>query len=339
VFFNNRFVPLAEARVGILTHALQCGTAVFDGIRGYWNPQQQELFLVRLLEHYQRWKANSAILHIGIEFRADALCEITADLARRNSFRTDVYVRPLAYKCAQRVGIAADDRDAFSIIMVPFGVYLDSSRGLHAGVVSWRRVEDTAIPARGKICGSYVNSVLASDEARRNGFDEAILLTEGGHVAEGASCNIFLVSKGRLITPAGTENILEGITRAAVIELARREMQMEVMERPVDRSELYLCDEVFFTGTAVEVGPVVQIDHRPVGTGQAGPVATELRRLYQAAARGQNPAYRSWLARVYRPAARHNEPRVWPKTRCGSGKRSSMERHGCCEAESKAKDS
>ena len=271
VYFNNRFVPMAEARVGALTHALHYGTGVFDGIRGYWNAELQELFLLRPHQHYRRWKANCGILHIAVEPAAEMLWEITAELVRRNGFRTDVYVRPLAYKSAERIGIAPDDQDAFAIVVVPFGVYLDSRRGLHAGVVSWRRIEDTAIPARGKISGAYVNSVLASDEARRNGFDEAIFLTESGHISEGASCNIFLVSRGKLITPAASENILEGITRAAVMELARREMQLEVVERPVDRSELYVCDEVFFTGTAVEVAPVVRVDHRPVGTGAPGP--------------------------------------------------------------------
>jgi branched-chain amino acid aminotransferase len=225
VFFNKRFVPLAEARVSVLTHALQYGTALFDGIRGYWNAEQQELFLVRPLEHYERWRANCRILRIGVDFHSQALCEITADLVRRNRLCRDVYVRPLAYKSAQRIGIAPDDRDGMSIVVVPFGVYLDGSRGLHAGVVSWRRIQDNAIPARGKISGSYVNSVLASDEARRNGYDEAIFLTESGHVSEGASCNVFLVRQGKLITPAVTKNILEGITRTAVMELARHDLQ------------------------------------------------------------------------------------------------------------------
>jgi len=231
------------------------------------------------------------------------LSAVTADLIRRNRFQRDVYVRPLAYKSVERVGIAPDNQDAFAIVAIPMGDYLDSSKGLHAGVVSWRRIQDNAIPARAKICGSYVNSALASDEARRNGFDEAIFLTEAGHVAEGASCNIFLVRHGKLITPPGTENILEGITRDCVMELARKELHLEVIERPVDRSELYLCDEVFFTGTAVEVGPVIRVDHRPVGTGEIGPVAAELRHLYVQATRGRLKAYRNWLMPVYQTAS------------------------------------
>jgi branched-chain amino acid aminotransferase len=187
-------------------------------------------------------------------------------------------------------------------VAFPAGDYIESSKGLHAGVSSWRRIEDNAIPARGKICGAYVNGALASDDVRRAGFDEAILLTEAGHVAEGASSNIFLVRNGRLITPPGTENILEGITRDCVIEIARRELHLDVIERPVDRSELYICDECFLTGTAVEIAPVVRIDHRPVGSGATGPVTTELRHLYHQAARGRIEAYRHWLMPAYSSA-------------------------------------
>jgi len=302
VYFDNRYVPLRDARVSILTHALHYGTGVFDGIRGYWDERQEQLFLVRPMEHFRRWKANSGILRIGIAPDASELCGIAVELIRRNRFHTHIYVRPLAYKSAERIGVNPDNRDAFSVIVVPFGDYLDSSHGLHAGVVSWRRIEDNAIPGRAKICGSYVNSALAGDEARRNGFDEAIFLTEEGHVAEGATCNIFLVRGGKLVTPPGSENILEGITRNSVIELARNELHMEVVERPVDRSELYLADEIFFTGTAVEVGPVTKVDHRPVGSGAIGPVAAELRFLYLEATRGRLANYRHWLLPAYQPA-------------------------------------
>jgi branched-chain amino acid aminotransferase len=261
------------------------------------------------MEHFRRWKANSSILRIGIPPDASELCGIAVELIRRNRFRSHIYVRPLAYKSAERIGVNPDDFDAFSVIAVPFGDYLDSKNGLHAGVASWRRIEDNAIPGRAKICGSYVNSALAGDEARRNGFDEAIFLTEEGHVAEGATCNIFLVRGGKLVTPAGSENILEGITRNCVIELARNELHLDVVERPVDRSELYLADEIFFTGTAVEVAPVTQVDHRPVGSGAIGPVAAELRFLYMEASRNRLANYRHWLLPAYDLApAEHAEP-------------------------------
>jgi len=295
VFFNNEFVPLRDAKVGILTHALHYGTGVFEGIRGYYDEPQQDLFLMRPTDHFARWKRNCGILRMQVPLTAPQLNEVLLELVRRNQFRTNIYVRPLAYKSAQRVGVAPDDQDSFTVIAIPFGTYLPSENGLHAGVVSWRRVEDNAIPGRGKICGAYVNSALACDEARLNGFDEAIFLTEQGHVAEGATCNIFMVRNGKLITPPPSENILEGITRDSIMELARRELSLDVVERPIDRSELYVCDEVFFTGTAVEIGPITKVDHRPVGSGKVGEISAALRRLYEDATRGHLPQYRRWL--------------------------------------------
>ncbi len=301
VWFQNRFVPLAEANVGILTHALNYGTGLFEGIRGYYDGQQKELFLVRMLEHFERWKRNARILRIAIPPSAAELAEITAELCRRNNYRRHVYVRPLAYKAAGRLGVPPDDNDSYAITAVPVGEYLNGKKGLTAGVSSWRRVEDTAIPGRAKICGAYVNSVLAIDDARRNGFDEAIFLNENGHVAEGATSNLFIVRDGKLITPPPSDNILEGITRASVMDLAYRELALEVVERSIDRSELYVCDEIFFTGTAVEVTPILEVDHRPVGTGEVGPVSRKLRALYTDATRGRLPGYAKWLWPVHVP--------------------------------------
>lgn len=296
VWFEGDFVRLADANVSILTHAFNYGTGVFEGIRGYY--ESQSLYLMRALEHYERWKRNCSILRIKVPASAAELVEITAEICRLNGFRSDIYIRPLAYKSAARIGIAADESDSFAITALPFGQYFGAD-GIRAGVVSWRRVDDNAIPGRAKICGAYVNSVLAGDEARRNGFDEAIFLTDNGHVAEGASCNLFMVRGGQLITPPVTDNILEGLTRASIMELAKKELGLEVVERSVDRSELYVCDEIFFTGTAVELAPVIEVDHRVVGTGAVGPIAEKLRTLYFDATHGFLPAYRRWLQPVY----------------------------------------
>jgi branched-chain amino acid aminotransferase len=306
VYFGGGFIPLREARVGILTHALHYGMGVFEGIRAYWDEEQRELFVFRAREHFERWTKNCGILRMAVPLTADALCEVTLELMRRNGFTTNVYVRPLAYKSAERVGVTPDAQDAFAIVALPFGEYLASDRGLHAGVSSWRRVEDNAIPARAKISGAYVNSALASMEARENGFDEAILLNESGHVAEGATCNLFMVRKGRLITPPVTENVLEGITRDSVMELAERELDLAIEERAIDRSELYVADELFFTGTAVGIAPVTRVDHRLVGGGAAGEVTSEIRRLYFGAALGRMEAYERWVTPVYetRPEVR-----------------------------------
>ena len=299
VHFGGKYIPLADARVSILTHALHYGTGVFEGIRAHWEESAQELFVLRPREHFERWKRNCGVLRIEVPLSPEELCAVTLELMRRNEFRTNVYIRPIAYKCAERIGVAPDEQDAFAIVAVPFGEYLHAEKGLHAGVSSWRRIEDNAIPARAKICGAYANSALASDEARRSGFDEAILLDENGHVAEGATCNLFMARKGKLITPPVTDNVLEGITRDCVMTLAARELGIEVVERSIDRSELYVCDELFLTGTAVGLAPVVRVDHRPVGDGAIGPLTRRLVQLYFDATRGHLPVYRKWLMGVY----------------------------------------
>jgi branched-chain amino acid aminotransferase len=307
VYFGGQYVPLAEARVGILTHALHYGTGVFEGIRAYWDEPRRELFVMRPLEHYQRWKQNCGILRIVVPPSPEELCAITLELLHRNQLRTNVYVRPIAYKSAERVGVSCDDQDSFAVIALPYGDYLHAEKGLHAGVSSWRRIEDNAIPARAKICGAYVNSALATDEAHQCGFDEAIFLNESGHVAEGATCNIIMLRKGKLITPSATENVLEGITRDSVMQIAQRELGLDVIERPIDRSELYACDELFFTGTAVGIAPVVRVDHRAVGDGNIGPVTREIQQAYFDATRGHLKAYWNWLTPVYQTQVKHEQ--------------------------------
>lgn len=302
VWFGEQFVRLGDAQVNILTHALNYGTAIFEGIRGCAG-EDGNLYLVRQREHYQRWKSNCGILRIQVPASVDKLCELTAELCRRNKFHANVYVRPLAYKASARIGVHSDDNDAYALVVVPFGEYFKGNAGLRAGVVSWRRVDDNAIPGRGKISGAYANSVLAGDEATANGHDEAIFLNQDGHVAEGAASNLFMIRHGKLITPPITDNILEGITRDSVMELARNELGLEVVERSVDRSELYICEELFLCGTAVEVVPVTHVDHRPVASGAPGAITSKLRDLYREATRGRLPAYRHWLEPVYQTEA------------------------------------
>ncbi len=300
VCFGGSFMPMREARVGILTHALHYGTGVFEGIRAHWDDLSQELFVLRAIEHFERWKQNCSILRINVPMPPEELCRITTEMLRRNEFRTNVYIRPIAFKSAERVGVAMDDQDEWAIIAMPFGDYLHADHGIHAGVSSWRRIQDNAIPARGKICGAYVNSALASDEARQSGFDEAIFLNENGHVAEGATCNIFMVRKGKLITPPVTDNILEGITRDIIMELARRELGLQVVERSIDRSELYICDELFLTGTAVGIAPIVRVDHRPIKDAEIGTIVRQLQKTYFDVTRGRTSTYRKWLLPVYK---------------------------------------
>ena len=311
-YFQRRFVPLAEAKIGVMTHAFLYGTACFEGIRGNWNEEDGTLYLFRMREHYQRLRQSCQILHIALPYSDDELCALTEEVVARNGYTEDIYVRPIAYKSQEVIGVRLHDlEDDFLIFVAPFGPYLDIEKGIRCMTSSWRRVEDTAIPARAKVNGIYVNSALAKTEAQENGFDEAIMLDERGHVSEGSGENIFIVRNGRLITPPPSDNILEGITRDSVITLAREELGIETEERSIDRSELYVADECFMTGTAAHVTAVVEVDRRPIGTGQTGEITRQLQQLYFEAIRGKNGKYSHWVTPV-RPtgAPRSAEPQT-----------------------------
>jgi len=300
-FFEKKFVPLSEAKVGIMTHALNYGTACFEGIRGNWNSKDGQMYLFRIKEHYDRLHKSCRILKINLAFDVDKLCQITVDLVKKNGYREDIYVRPLAYKSSQMVGVRLHNlEDDFFIFVTPFGPYLDAEKGAKCGVSSWRRVDDVSIPPRGKVTGIYVNSALAKTEAHENGFDEAIMLSHDGHVSEGSGENIFVIIDGKLVTPASCDNILKGITRDTVIKLAKNELGIDTVERAIDRSELYVADECFMTGTAANVTPVVEVDHRPVGAGKVGPITRKLLNLYGDVIRGRNRKYKEWCTPAYR---------------------------------------
>ena len=294
-FFRGEIVPLSEARVNVMTHALHYGTGVFEGIRGNWNEEQGVINIFRLREHYDRLLRGCRLLMLDIPYTADDLCEITVDLVERNRHQQDIYIRPLAYKSAEMVAnlklqdLASD----FTLITVPFGNYLGSDT-LRCCTSSWRRVDDPMIPARLKICGIYVNSILAKTEATLAGYDEAIILNHDGHVCEGSGENLFLVSEGKLHTSSLEDNVLPGITRETVIQLAQSELGLEVVERTIDRSELYLADEIFLTGTAAHLTPVIELDHRPIADGKSGPISTQLQKMYFDIVFGRNPKYQHW---------------------------------------------
>jgi branched-chain amino acid aminotransferase len=301
VYFDGSYVKLAEANINILTHGLHYGMGVVEGIRGYWVPEEEELFLFRADTHYRRWKLYSRLLGIEPRKSPEELAEITCELIRMNQLRRDVYIRPIAYSSTPGFTMRPDGQAAFAIVVLPYDGHSDAGANLRAGVVSWQRVADAALPIRSGICGAYANSMLAINEARRHGYDEPILLNAAGHVAEGAASNLFMVRAGRLITPPASESIQEGLTRASVIELARRELHIEVVERPIDRSELYLAEEMFFAGTTLEVAPVTQVDGRPVGPGTVGFVTGHLSELYEQATHGRIIDYHAWLHGVYQP--------------------------------------
>ena len=300
VYLDGEVKRYADAKVGLMTHALQYGTGVFEGIRGYWSPEHEQLFVLKLREHYRRMQNSVKVLKLKIPMNLDELCETSVELIRRNNFRQDVYIRPFAFKSSEEIGVRLHNlKDSFAIYVTPFGNYVEVDGGIRCMVSSWRRIDDNAAPARAKITGIYVNSALAKTEAMENGFDEAIMLTHDGHVCEGSAENIFLLRDGKVFTPPTNDNILEGLTRLAMIELLRKELDMEVVERSIDRSELYVADEIFLCGTGAQISPVIDVDHRPIGDGQVGPVVGQLQKLYFDIVRGRSNKYRSWLTPVY----------------------------------------
>ena len=304
-YFKGDFVPLADAKIGIMTHAFNYGTGCFEGIRGYWSEAESELYVFKLREHYARLTNSARVLGFTPPVSVDELSEITLELLRRNEIRADVYIRPILYKSSEVVGVRMHNlEDGFAIFTASMGKYIDASEGARCCISSWRRVDDNAIPARAKVTGIYVNSALAKTEAQLGGFDEAIMLTHDGHVSEGSGENIFLVEDGRLVTPASSDNILLGITRSTTIQLARDELGVETIERQVDRSELYSADECFLTGTAAEITPVVEVDRRPIGSGKIGKLTAALQKHFFAAVHGETAKYRSWCTPAYGRAAR-----------------------------------
>lgn len=299
-FFQNQFVPLAKAKIGIMTHAFHYGTACFEGIRGNWNSEAEEIYIFRGPEHYQRLLKSCKLLNISLPYSIDKLCQLTIELVQKSGYQEDVYIRPLAYKSSEALGVRLHDlEDDFLIMVTTFGPYLDATKGIKCSISSWRRIDDNMIPPRGKITGLYVNNALAKTEAIENGFDEAIMLTSDGHVSEGSGENIFLVIDGQLVTPSCYDRILMGITRDTVIQLAKDELGIETVERHVDRSELYLAEECFLTGTAAHITPVLEIDRRKVGEGTIGKLTKELQKLYCDVECGKNKKYLHWCTPAY----------------------------------------
>jgi branched-chain amino acid aminotransferase len=296
---DGRVVAFDDAKVHILTHTFNYGTGVFEGIRGYWNARRKELFVVRLTRHVERLVANCGVIMLDPGYSVDEIADLCLELVRRNEFREDVYIRPIVYCPALRVGPGMSHEHALAVYNIRMGHYHDPSRALDVMVSTWRRTCDNAIPARGKINGAYVNSSLAITEARRAGFDDAILLNQDGHVSEGSVMNVFLVRGETLVTPSVTANILEGITRTDVLSLGATELGLRVVERDVDRTELYYADEVFFCGTGAKILGVGTVDRRVVGRGGVGPVTGKLQRIYDAIVHGEDARYEDWLTPVY----------------------------------------
>ncbi|UYN89987.1 MAG: branched-chain amino acid transaminase [Anaerolineales bacterium] len=298
-YFQGKIVPYSEAKIGVMTHALNYGTAIFGGVRGYWNDAEEELFIFRPQDHLKRLYNSAKLMVMDIPVGPDELMERMVELLQMEGHRQDVYLRPMAYFADEIIGVKLHDlQTEVTLFSVPFSKYVANDTGAHVTFSSWRRLDDNMIPARGKIAGAYVNTAFIKTDAVRAGFDEAIVLTADGHISEGSAENLFMVRDGVVYTPPITDNILEGITRRSIIELARSE-GYTVIERSIDRTEVFLADEMFMTGTAAQVTAITKVDHRVIGDGVMGPVAARLRQLYDDAVRGRLPEFRHWNYPVY----------------------------------------
>lgn len=298
-FFQGKIVPIQEAKISVMTHGFNYGTGCFEGLRAYWNDEHEQLYAFRMAEHFERFHRSCRILRIKLPYSVDELCGFTTDLLRQEGLRQDAYIRPLAYKADEVIGVRLHDlTDEFAMFAVPFGRYIENEEGAHVCISSWRRVDDNAAPARAKITGAYINSALAKTDAALSGYDEALVLTQTGHISEGSAENFFMVRNGALVTPPVTSNILEGITRDTIMTLAREEMGLETVERSIDRSEIYICQEAFLCGTGVQIAAITRVEHRPIGSGAIGPVVQRLRDLYFDVVRGKNPKYAHWCTPV-----------------------------------------
>ena len=299
-FFEDRIVPLEEANLNIMTHFLHYGTAVFEGIRGNWNEDEKQTYVFRMKEHFQRLANGARVLKMNLKYSVDDMCGKTLELVEKCAFETDVYIRPVAYTSARALGVRLHnlEHDFFMLVM-PWGPYLDVDKA-RCGVSTWQRPPDNVIPPALKAAGIYINNALAKTEAQSNGFDEAIMLSSNGYVSEGSGENLFLVIDGKLVTPASYNSILIGITRNTIIELAKNELGIETIHRPISRSELYMAKECFLTGTAAHVTPVSEIDERPIADGEIGPITRQLRDIYAEVIRGKVPKYKKWCTPIYK---------------------------------------
>jgi branched-chain amino acid aminotransferase len=298
-YFNQKFMPLTEAKMSVMTNFMHYGTGVFEGIRGSWNAEKKQVYIFRAKEHYERLLNGCKALKTTLPYSVDDLIKLTVELVQRSGYKESQYIRPLAYKSTEAIGVRLHNlTNEFLMFNLPWTKYLESDK-VHAGVSSWRRPGGNYSLPHVKATGQYINSAFTKTEAVDLGYHEAIVLNEWGRVAEGSGENIFLVIDGKLVTPCASESILIGITRNTIIDIARDELGLEVIERPVERGELYTCQEAFYTGTAANVASIVNIDHRLVGDGEIGPISKKLNDVYLDIIHGKNPKYMHWCTPVY----------------------------------------
>ncbi len=300
VYMNGQYIEKEKACIPVMTHGFLYGTSIFEGIRAYYNEEEKQLYAFRVPEHFQRLNYSAKIMHMKVEKSIGELCDITKNILNMNGYKQNVYIRPTLYKAAQRIGTSLlNNSDSLLIFTVPMEDYIDTKKGLKVCVSNWRRNSDNALPPRAKIGGAYANAALIASDSKLAGFDDAIALSETGEVTEGSAMNLFLVFGNKLVTTSTTDNILRGITRDTVIQLAKEVMNLEIEERTIDRTELYLADEAFYCGTGAQVSPIVNIDNRELGNGKIGPISSKLQELYFDVVCGKVKQYKNWCMPIY----------------------------------------
>jgi branched-chain amino acid aminotransferase len=299
-YFKDKFVNDTEMMLPIQAKVVQYGLGTFEGVRAYWNDDEEQLYLFRALEHYRRLLDSAKIFVMNPKYTAEELVDLTLELLKRNNLRTNTYIRPLFYHGSIKMAPVFEPNDTeFAMYCFPLEDYLDKSAGIDVCISSWRRVGDNGIPARAKPTGLYLNSALARDEAKRNGYHEGIFLTEDGTVSEGTGEHLFMIKDGILFSPPSTEDNLDGITRKTLIEIARKELALPFVERRIARTELYTADEIFLCGTGAEVTPVNSVDKRPVGNGSMGEITAKVQKTFLDVVAGKNKKFEKWLRAVY----------------------------------------
>ena len=299
IYFNRAFRPEREATISVRSRALNYGLGCFAGIRGYKTDDGRQVHVFRLDRHVRRLEHSARILCLRLSGTPSEIADVIVELLRRNEMHGDVYIRPIVFANSNELSPLLDpDTSETAIFCMPLGRYL-SAEPIDVCVSSWWRVRENAIPARAKATGGYLNSALARREAMDNGYTEAILLTEDGHVSEGSAEHVFIVRDGQLISPPSTADNLDGITRQSLITLAREDLDIPFVERPIGRTELYVAEEVFLCGTGAEITPVRSVDRREIGDGVIGPVTRRLSEHFEAVVRGRVPERADWLTPVW----------------------------------------
>jgi branched-chain amino acid aminotransferase len=297
VWFDGKIVKDEDAKVPVMTHAIHYGTSVFEGLRGYWN--SKNLYIFRLDDHIKRFRNSGKVYSISLRFTDKEISNAIIDLCKKNNVRESCYIRPFYFVGMHGINLHVTENTQTHavVVMFPFGE-LFNKNGIKVGISSWRRIHDISTPPLAKMGGNYLNSILATQESKRNGYDEAILLDHLGNISEAPGENIFIVRDEKLLTPPPSSSALEGITKDSVIKIAK-DLGYQIVEREIPRTEIYFSDEVFVTGTAAEITPVISIDGKKIGDGKVGKITGEIRKIYSDITMGKNKKYSKWITPVY----------------------------------------